>query len=182
MNKVSALEALERKDARADLSAIDVDGTFSGYATLFGRRDLSGDVVMPGAFRAALAAKGAAGIRMLFQHDPAMPIGAWLDIHEDARGLYVKGRLAAEVAKAREVRALMRAGALDGLSIGFRTVKAQRDRAGGTRRLIEIDLWEISVVTFPMLPEARVSAVKGEAGLLAGLRRAARLFAPVPST
>ncbi|MBB5751683.1 HK97 family phage prohead protease [Prosthecomicrobium pneumaticum] len=178
MDKGSALAAGERKDARADLSAIDVEGTFSGYATLFGRRDLSGDVVMPGAFRAALAAKGAGGIRMLFQHDPALPIGTWLDIHEDARGLFVKGRLAAEVAKAREVRALMRAGALDGLSIGFRTVKAERDRGTGTRRLVTIDLWEISVVTFPMLPEARVAAVKADAGLAADLRRAARRLAP----
>jgi len=84
----------------------------------------------------------------------------WTSLQEDARGLYAHGRLMPEVAKAREVHALMRAGALDGLSIGFRTVKGRRDRASGTRRLDKVDLWEISVVTFPLLPEARVSSMK----------------------
>ena len=97
---------------------------------------------------------------MLFQHDPAEPIGVWDEIREDARGLYVRGRLMTAVVKAREVLALMRAGALDGLSIGFKTVKARRDAASGVRRLEKIDLWEISVVTFPMLPGARVESVK----------------------
>jgi HK97 family phage prohead protease len=101
---------------------------------------------------------------MLFQHDPAMPIGVWKDIREDSRGLFVRGRLMPEVAKAREVLALMRAGAIDGLSIGFRTVRGRTDAKSGVRRLIEVDLWEISVVTFPMLPAARVSAVKGMRG------------------
>ncbi len=98
---------------------------------------------------------------MLFQHDANQPIGVWNTLKEDARGLYAQGRLMPEVEKAREVRALMRAGALDGLSIGFRTVKGRRDRASGVRRLETIDLWEISVVTFPLLPEARVAAMKG---------------------
>lgn len=102
-----------------------------------------------------------ADIRMLYQHDPAEPIGTWLDIAEDARGLHVRGRLTPGVGRAREVLELMRAGALDGLSIGFRTVKARKDARGGLRRIIEADLWEISVVTFPMLPEARVETVKG---------------------
>jgi hypothetical protein len=87
-------------------------------------------------------------------------IGTWVKIYEDARGLFVRGKLAIEVAKAREVLSLMRAGAIDGLSIGFRTVKGVRDRRSGVRRLEKIDLWEISVVTFPMLPEARISNVK----------------------
>ncbi len=96
-------------------------------------------------------------------------------MREDARGLFVRGRLTTEVARAREVLALMRAGAVDGLSIGFRTVKGRADAKTGVRRLLEVDLWEISVVTFPMLPAARVSAVKGaEAISLAEtMRRAA---------
>ncbi len=136
------------------------DGVFEGYASLFNREDLGHDVIAPGAFRESLLNRGAARIKMLFQHDPAEPIGVWDEIREDARGLYVRGRLMTAVSKAREVLALMRAGALDGLSIGFKTVKARRDAASGVRRLEKVDLWEISVVTFPMLPGARVQSVK----------------------
>jgi HK97 family phage prohead protease len=143
--------------ARARLTAA---GSFEGYASLFGAEDQGRDVVMPGAFRASLARAGAASVRMLFQHDPAQPIGAWEVIREDASGLYVRGRLTLEVARGREILALMREGALDGLSIGFRARKAVRDARSGLRRLYEIDLWEISIVTFPMLPDARISAVK----------------------
>lgn len=135
------------------------DAAFEGYASLFGAEDQGRDVVMPGAFRGSLARGGARGVRMLFQHDPAQPIGAWEEIREDGRGLYVRGRLIEDVTRAREILALMRAGALDGLSIGFRSRKAVRDPRSGQRRLYEIDLWEISIVTFPMLPGARVSAV-----------------------
>lgn len=133
-------------------------GEFEGYSSLFGVPDLGGDVVESGAFAQSLALRGAAGIRMLWQHDPAQPIGRWLALAEDAHGLRVRGRLNAAVLKAREVAALMRDGAVDGLSIGFRVVEAGRDRPRGLRRLKRLDLWEISVVTFPMLPAARVAA------------------------
>ena len=133
---------------------------FAGYASLFGAVDMARDVVERGAFAKAIATRGAAGIRMLFQHDPNQPIGHWLTIREDERGLFVRGRLAPGVAKAREVLELMREGALDGLSIGFRTVKARSDAGSGVRRILEADLWEISVVTFPMLAGARVETVK----------------------
>lgn len=155
---------------------IGADGTFSGYASIFGKADLTGDLIEPGAFARSLRQRGPAGIRMLFQHDPAQPIGVWCDIREDRRGLVVTGRLTLEVGRAREVLSLLRAGAIDGLSIGFRTVRARADRRGGTRRLSEIDLWEISVVTFPMLPGARVARVKqtgGEAMAARAMRRAA---------
>lgn len=124
------------------------------------REDMGRDIVMPGAFRASLDERGLRGIKLLFQHDANQPIGVWTAIEEDSRGLYVRGRLMREVEKAREVIALMRAGALDGLSIGFRTVKARRDRASGVRRLDKIDLWEISIVTFPLLPDARIITIK----------------------
>jgi HK97 family phage prohead protease len=156
---------------------VEADGSFSGYASLFGEADLNRDVVMPGAFLTSIGRRGAGGIRMLFQHDPAAPIGVWREIREDARGLFVRGRLMTQVAKGREVLALMRAGAIDGLSIGFRTLRGRTDAKTGTRRLFEVDLWEISVVTFPMLPAARVSAVKGasrDALLAQAIRRAAR--------
>jgi HK97 family phage prohead protease len=85
-------------------------------------------VVAPGAFADSLAKRGVNGIKLLFQHDANQPIGVWTALNEDKRGLYAQGRLMPEVAKAREVQALMRAGALDGRSIGFRTVKGRRDR------------------------------------------------------
>jgi len=151
---------LEMKFIALDLKGVEGDGRFAGYASVFHREDMAGDIVLPGAFADSLKRRGAAGIKLLFQHDANQPIGVWTTLREDARGLYVEGRLMTEVAKAREVQALMRAGALDGLSIGFRTVKGRRDRAGGVRRLEEIDLWEISVVTFPLLPEARVATMK----------------------
>ncbi|MEQ9518791.1 MAG: HK97 family phage prohead protease [Parvibaculum sp.] len=150
----------ETKRASFEIAEVDEAGAFEGYASLFDREDLGNDLVERGAFGRSLERRSAKGVRMLFQHDPADPIGAWEIIREDEKGLYVKGHLTLEVARAREVHALMKAGALDGLSIGFHTVKAVKDRASGTRHLVEIDLWEISIVTFPMQPEARVSAVK----------------------
>lgn len=139
---------------------VSADGLFEGYASLFGVADLSKDVVEAGAFAASLARRGATGVRMLWQHDPAEPIGQWLTLREDGRGLFVRGRLSLDVARARELRALMQSGALDGLSIGFRPEKFRIDPRSGQRRLERIDLWEISLVTFPMLPGARVSAIK----------------------
>ncbi|MCO5073515.1 MAG: HK97 family phage prohead protease [Rhizobiaceae bacterium] len=151
----------ERKFAELGLSKVEEDGSFSGYASLFGKVDLAKDVMERGAFAQSLKRRGADSIRMLFQHDPNEPIGTWSEIREDARGLFVRGRLAKDVGRAREVLSLMRAKALDGLSIGFRTVRAKPDTAKGVRRIIEADLWEISIVTFPMLLEARVAQVKG---------------------
>lgn len=134
-----------------------MDGLFTGYASLFGVPDLGRDVVAPGAFATSLAARGAEGVRMLWQHDPAEPVGRWLSMREDTRGLRVEGRLNLAVQRARELDALLREGALDGLSIGFRTVRARPER-GGTRRLEAVDLWEISLVTFPLQASARIAA------------------------
>ena len=142
------------------LVRVDTAGQFEGYASLFNVPDLGKDVVEPGAFAASLARRGPRGIKLLWQHDPSEPIGQWLTLREDGRGLFVRGRLSLGVARARETLALMRDGAVDGLSIGFRTVKARSDPRTGYRRLTEIDLWEISIVTFPLLPQARISAVK----------------------
>lgn len=159
MGSDSYLAGRQTKFADLELQAVEGDGRFSGYASLFGAVDLGRDVIERGAFAASLGKRGPGGIRMLFQHDPAEPIGAWTLIREDRRGLYVEGRLAPGVARAREVHGLMKAGALDGLSIGFETIRARSD-PGGVRRILEADLWEISVVTFPMLPGARVTSVK----------------------
>ena len=145
------------------VAQMEEDGTFRGYASLFNRIDLGRDLVLPGAFRRSIRQRGVRGIRMLYQHDPSQVIGTWRTVREDAAGLFVEGHLSPDVARAREVRSLMRAGALDGLSIGFHTVRATKNAQTGVRSIIEADLWEVSVVTFPMLPDARVAEVKAGA-------------------
>ena len=152
----------------------------SGYASLFGATDQGGDVVQRGAYAASLARLAAAGgaVKMLWQHNPAQPIGVWDEVREDVRGLFVKGRLLTEVQAAREAHVLLQAGAIDGLSIGYRTLRSEKAGAG-QRLLHEIELWEVSMVTFPMLPEARAQAETTEpeddlARTLADTFRAAR--------
>ncbi len=174
--------ALETKNLPGQISGLTQDGSFVGYASLFGVVDMGRDLVMPGAFRASLEKRGAAGVKMLWQHDASQPLGVWTSIIEDARGLKVEGQLNLAVARAREIHALMRDGALDGLSIGFRTQSAVTDKSTGIRKLIRLDLWEVSIVTFPMLPQARVSAVKRAhlpvkpEGLARAIRKAAAAF------
>jgi HK97 family phage prohead protease len=150
----------------------------AGYASLFGQCDRGGDTVAAGAYAASLARLAARGdqVRMLWQHDPAQPIGIWDAVREDATGLYVKGRLLPDVARAREAQALLAAGAVDGLSIGYRTLRAEK-RPGGGRRLLELDLWEVSLVTFPMQSTARIdrkSDSLDDLSLLTARLRAAR--------
>jgi HK97 family phage prohead protease len=136
------------------------DGTVEGYASLFGEIDQARDMVMPGAFAQTLKARGLRKIPMLFQHDPAEPVGIWLELREDFRGLWARGKLIPDVARARELLALVEAGAVDGLSIGYRTVRGRIEPRTRVRKLYQVDLWEISIVTFPLLAGARVRAVK----------------------
>ncbi len=155
---------LERKfmHGGADGLRVTEAGGIEGYASLFDTPDQGGDIVARGAYGPCLKRMDADGrrVRMLWQHDPREPIGIWDEVREDERGLWVKGRLLDGVARAREAAALIVAGALDGLSIGYRTVRAGRNEKG-QRLLQELELWEVSLVTFPMLPSARVAA-KGE--------------------
>jgi HK97 family phage prohead protease len=136
--------------------ALGEGAEIAGYASLFGTADQGGDVVQRGAYGGSLGRLATAGraVKMLWQHDPTRPIGVWDEVREDAKGLFVRGRLLLEVQAAREAHALLRAGAIDGLSIGYRTLRAEK--SAGQRLLHEIELWEVSLVTFPMLPEARV--------------------------
>ena len=129
-----------------------------GYASLWGVADLNGDVVARGAFATSLARTGVGGVRMLHQHEARAVVGVWDRIEEDERGLYVEGRVMDWSAEARFAGALSRAGALDGLSIGFRSHRARRD--GRLRVLVEVELWEVSLVTFPMLPGARFEVLR----------------------
>lgn len=159
-----------------DTKAVSDEGEFNGYAAIFNNADLGRDVIMPGAFAKSLQQRPAGKVKMLFQHDPSEPIGIWMDLAEDQKGLRAKGKLILDTTKGRETHALMRAGAIDGLSIGFRTLKDRFDRAKGIRYLEELDVPEISVVTFPMNPRATVSTVKSDderaRALVAAIHRA----------
>ncbi|MCB1370222.1 MAG: HK97 family phage prohead protease [Rhodobacteraceae bacterium] len=160
IHKTSGFSPLETKFRGFDGELALKDETeIAGYASIFGAADHGGDVVQPGAYGASLAslAKAGRGVKMLWQHDPSRPIGVWDEVREDKRGLFVRGRLLPEVQAGREALALLKAGAIDGLSIGYRTVRSEK-AAGGKRLLHEIELWEVSLVTFPMLSDARVQA------------------------
>ncbi|MFQ5535181.1 MAG: HK97 family phage prohead protease [Sphingomonadales bacterium] len=159
---------LKHLNAAFEVKALSDNGLFEGYASVFDTLDGGGDVVARGAFSDSLAAHRAAGTmpKMLWQHDPAEPLGVWRDMAEDSHGLYVKGRLlTSEIRRAAEIHALMKEGALDGLSIGYAVVEATRDERSGARTLLKVDLWETSIVSFPMNEGARVAAVKAALSL-----------------
>lgn len=141
----------------------DGRGVIEGYASLFNVADSDADVVAPGAFDASLRAHVRSGrqLPILWQHDATRPLGVWRLVKTDAVGLFVSGQLFIhEVAQAAEAYALVKQGALSGLSIGYRPERARRDPKRGVRILEQIRLFEISLVTFPALETARVSAVK----------------------
>lgn len=162
--------AAERRSTvvRLEQRAVAEDGTIEGYGSVFGVVDDWGDIIAPGAFAATLAAHKAAGTMpaMLWQHRDAEPIGVWTEMIEDARGLRVKGRLVLEAPRGKEAHALLKAGALNGLSVGFIARKWSWDTTTDVRTLQEVDLWEVSPVTFPANGQARVDSVKGVAGVV----------------
>lgn len=153
---------MQTMDFGLEVKALDDAGSLEGYASVFGNVDAGGDVVVPGAFAEGLdqARRDGRTVKMLWNHDPDQPIGVWDDLTEDANGLLGKGRLVMEVPRAREVHALMKAGAIGGLSIGYRTRESERD--GDQRLLKKVDLFEVSPVTFPMNDRARVTAIKAD--------------------
>lgn len=151
---------MDRLGFSLDLKGVSDSGVFEGYASTFGERDLGGDIVVAGAFTKSLKARGAKGIRMFADHDTTKRIGVWQDIVEDDKGLYVKGQLLIEKAIGKEAYIDLKSGAFDGMSIGFRTIKDKYDGRRKARMLEEVDLLEVSLVSFPMNENARVTAVK----------------------
>jgi uncharacterized protein len=144
------------------VKALAADGVFSGYASVFGELDQQNEIVAPGAFARSLSQwrKQGRAPAMLWMHDPAQPIGLWLSLKEDSNGLAVEGRLALGTQKGREAYELLKMGALTGLSIGYRVIASKVDAARKARVLTDVDLFEISLVTFPANEQARVSEVK----------------------
>lgn len=166
------IRKIERKDAtgkreerayRLDIKAVGDDGTVEGYGSVFGVKDSYDDVIAGGAFSTSLAAHKAEGTMpaMLWQHDSDQPIGCWSDMTEDSKGLKVKGLLALDTVRGKEAHALLKMGALNGLSIGFVSKQWAYDRDTDVRTLTEIDLWEVSLVTFPANGKARITSIKG---------------------
>jgi HK97 family phage prohead protease len=139
-------------------------GEFEGYASVFNNTDLGNDVIKNGAFLKSIKKRGPKNVKLLYQHKSDMPIGVYDSIKEDSHGLYVKGRLALKTTAGRDAYELLKMGALDGLSIGFRANPDQvsYDKRSRKRIIKEVDLMEISLVTFPMNPKAKIQSVKGE--------------------
>ncbi|OAI26961.1 peptidase U35 [Methylosinus sp. R-45379] len=147
-------------EIKANLSVSDA-GEISGIAWPYGSPDRVGDVIEPKAFAGAPSL-----LPMLFAHDPTQPVGVWNEISTSGVGLTLKGQLLVEdVVRAREVRALVKSGAVTGLSIGFRT-KSATPRKGGGRIISALELVECSLVTVPCHPGARVTSAKSASDVL----------------
>lgn len=149
--------------APMEIKAVEDNGQFEGYGSVFGVQDYDGDVVVKGAFKRTLEEQRAANRmpKMLWQHSPTDIVGRWMDMYEDERGLKVKGKLIMDTQRGKEAYALMKEGVLDGMSIGFNVREAVPSEQRSMGRVIEdVDLWEVSLVTWGANPDARVTAVK----------------------
>jgi HK97 family phage prohead protease len=142
-----------------EMKSLAADGSFEGYASVFGIIDSQCDRVHPGAFKSSLKARDKP-VQLLWQHQWDKPIGVITALFEDARGLVVKGKLLMDVAQAREAYTLLKAGVVRGLSIGYSVKRSRRSADSGIRELLELNLWEISLVTMPANEAAQVTVVK----------------------
>lgn len=147
-------------------AADDAARTFEGYGSVFGVLDSYADVVAKGAFKRSLREWRTKQRMpaMLWQHNPDEPVGVWTELREDETGLFVRGELL-ETGRGPMAYEALKKGALSGLSIGFQTRKSKIDDESGIRTLTDVDLWEVSLVTFPANDPARVSAVKADGEL-----------------
>lgn len=156
---------MNRKSFNLEIKAVNEDGFFSGYGAVFGNIDWYNDIILPGAFKNTLAKWLEKGKLppVLWNHSTNEPIGVYTKIVEDEKGLYVEGKLLVDdVPKAKSTHALLKAGAIDGLSIGYRTVKSSYNENTDIRELIELDLGEISIVTTPANEKSTVISVKSK--------------------
>lgn len=156
---------MEKLDFGFEIKEADIkeDGTFEGYGSTFGGDpDSYGDVIAQGAFQKSLQKGGrnGTGIAMLWQHDYTQPVGTWRNIQEDSKGLAVAGKLIRAVRQGQEAYELLKAKAINALSIGFNTVDYEISKDTKIRTLKEIELWEISLVTFPANVHATITGVK----------------------
>ena len=162
--KTNAAHAVKTRAFPLEIKALDdkTPGTFTGYASVFNVRDSYNEVVVPGAFADSLAKHKREGTfpLMLWQHDPWEVIGKWDDLSDDGKGLYGEGRLLLDLQRAKEAHILLREEAIQGLSIGYREVDIEPAKDGEPRKLIKLDLLEVSIVSFAANRRARVEEVK----------------------
>ena len=158
------IEVKSELKAWDDENSSEEYGMFEGYGSVFGNKDLGNDVIEKGAFTKSIKRRTNKGVKLLYQHKSDMPIGVFDEIREDDHGLVVKGRLALKTQAGAEAYELLKMGALDGLSIGFKINPSEvsYDRRSNKRIIKEVDLMEVSLVTFPMNPQATVRSVKGQ--------------------
>lgn len=150
-------------DSPLELKFTSESGVFEGYAAVFGITDNVKDRIAPGAFKKSLEAFCVENRLppLLWQHDTRAPLGAWRDMHEDSHGLFVKGELfVKDIPRAQEAWKLLRENVVTGLSIGYRTRQSHYDEKSGVRVLTDVDLLEVSMVTFPANDAARILRVK----------------------
>lgn len=145
-----------------EIKQLEETGLFSGYGAVFGNKDSYGDVIEPGAFSVSLIAHAARKSRpkMFWQHNMHEPIGSWSEMKEDQTGLWVSGKLNMDVQRGREAYSLLKAGDIDGLSIGYQTIKSEPDKKNGVLLLKELELIEVSVVSVGANDRALIDAVK----------------------
>jgi HK97 family phage prohead protease len=159
--KISAtMRERKRLGFTLELKSLDAQGRFAGYASVFDVVDNQRDIILGGAFARTLRER-THEIKLLWQHQQEEPIGVFDRMFEDARGLYVEGTLLLDVQRAMEAYTLLKAGAISGLSIGYSPVRYRIDAQTGIRLLAEVELWEVSLVTFPANAAANVTVVKG---------------------
>ena len=144
---------------RFEIKSIHADGTFEGYASVFNTIDNHNDRVHPGAFKTSIKSRDKP-VQLLWQHQWQSPIGTIISLFEDNYGLYVKGKLLLDVGQAKEAYTLMKAGVVRGLSIGYSVKRSRRNPDSGVRELLDLNLWEISLVTMPANEAAQVTVVK----------------------
>ena len=153
---------MDIRDVAFEVKDVTSGGTFAGYGSVYDVVDQGDDVVASGAFSASLADWQAKGRMpaLLWQHRAGEPIGTYTAMREDGNGLYCEGKLALKTQRGAEAYELLKMGAISGLSIGFMTREDAFDQKTGVRTIKKGDLWECSLVTFPMNDAARVSSVK----------------------
>lgn len=148
---------LKHLDMPFKVKAVQDDGTFTGYGSVFNVLDAYKEIVQPGAFAESLKNRHPS---MLWQHRSGEPIGIYTGVKEDNVGLHVEGTLALKTTRGAEAYELLKMGAVSGLSIGFNVREESYDRVTGISTLKKLDLWEVSLVTFPANDAARVTDVK----------------------
>jgi len=136
----------------------DEEGTIEGYGAVFGNVDGVNDILLPGSF--AKAIRGNQNVKMLWQHDFTMPIGTWNNLTEDSNGLKVSGKIATKTQLGNDAYQLVKAGAIDSLSIGFIPTEWEIDSKKGIRTIKSVQLYEVSLVTFSANSKAKIVNVK----------------------